>query len=141
MDQVTRESEPAVETTWPIKATGLGPLTGANRNFKLSNQAGQDRMGGLEQHDSDRDGIGHKQWQAAGPRTDLGLSWQVKSFHQGNTLLAHVQGCRTLLGPGQGLGPVRVGRPGRTAAAAHNPRHRTRNHPRRFHSQDADPKC
>jgi hypothetical protein len=39
----------------------------------------------------------------------LGLSWQVKSVHQGNTLLAHAQGCRTLLGPDPGLGPVRVG--------------------------------
>ena len=42
-------------------------------------------------------------------------------------------------GPGPGIRTGSGRTPGRTAAAAHNPRHRTRNHPRRFHSQDADP--
>ncbi len=51
---------------------------------------------------------GHWQWTAAETRTDLGLSWQVKSFHQGKTLLAHAQGCRTPSGPGSGLGQDRV---------------------------------
>jgi hypothetical protein len=76
MDQVARESKPAVRTTRPNKVTASGPLTGADRNLKLINQVGRDQS--PEQHDSDD--TGHRQWQAAGTRTDLGLSWQVKSL-------------------------------------------------------------
>ncbi len=50
--------------------------------------------------------------------------------------LAGADGCRNPSGPGLGLGPDRVGCTERTSAAAHNPRHRTDSHPRRFIVQD-----
>jgi hypothetical protein len=83
---------------------------------------------------------GHWQCLAADPRTDLAPSWQVKSFHHGKSLLAHVQGWRTPSGLGSGLGPDRIGCTERTAAAAHNPRHQTDSHPRRFLVQDGQTK-
>ncbi len=91
---------------------------------------------GPGQHDSDGPGV--RQQQAAGTSSDSDPPWQVKSLHHGNTLLARVQGCRTLLGPGPGTrtGPGRTpwadGRGGSPPPALH------RNHPWRFHPQVAD---
>jgi hypothetical protein len=62
---------------------------------------------------------------AAGTSSDLGPSWQVKSFHRWKYSpcpRARMQG-PTGPGPGIRTGPGRT--PGRTAAAAHHLRHRT----------------
>ncbi len=78
---------------------------------------------GPKQRDSD--GTGVRQRQAAGTSSDLGLSWQVKSFHHLKYSPCPRARMQDPTGPGPGIRTGSGRTPGRTAAAAHHLRHHT----------------